>query len=328
MNKKERVDAALRGDPVDRVPASVWRYYHEHEWSIQALAEAMVEDCTRYDWDFVRVMPRSTYQVEGWNVKVRPADEKHQEPIIEDTPIKSMADWKRLRPLEADRRVLGEQLRVLQLVNHSIGFDAYFMQSIFCPLGVAKYLAGNKSELVQQTMREDRKALHQALRVITETFTTFAIACLEEGASGIFYSTCGWASQDMLTRDQYREFGEQYDLEFLDALKSRSKCNVLHNCGAHIHFDLFASYPVHAVSWDATLAGNPDLHEGERRIGKAVMGGLSAQTLKEGPSDRVYEEVHKALELTNGKHFLLAPNCTTAPGTPSRHLTAIRRVLS
>ena len=328
MNKKERVDAALRGDPVDRVPASVWRHDYELEWNMQALAEATIEDCTRYDWDFVKVTPRSTYQVEGWKVKVRPSSEKHQEPIIEDTPIKNMADWKRLRPLEPERNALGEQLRFLQLINHGIGFDAYFMQNIFCPLGVAKYLVGNKSELVQQTMREDRKALHQALRVITETFTTFAIACLEEGASGIFYSTCGWASQSMLTRDQYREFGEQYDLEFLDALKSRSKCNVLHNCGERIHFDLFASYPVQAVSWDATLEGNPDLREGERRIGKAVMGGLSARTLKEGPSDRVYEEVHKALELTGSRHCLLAPGCTIAPGTPSRHLTAIRRVLS
>ena len=48
MNKKERVDAALRGDQVDRIPASMWGHDFEREWSAQTLAEAMVENFTRY----------------------------------------------------------------------------------------------------------------------------------------------------------------------------------------------------------------------------------------------------------------------------------------
>ena len=31
MNKKERVDAALRGDQVDRIPASMWGHDFERE---------------------------------------------------------------------------------------------------------------------------------------------------------------------------------------------------------------------------------------------------------------------------------------------------------
>lgn len=328
MNKKERVDAALRGEPVDRVPASVWGHDYEREGSAQTLAEATVENFNRYDWDYVKVTPRASYHVEGWKVKMQPSGEKYKEPIFEETPIKTSSDWKRIRPLEADRGVLAEQLRALQLINHGVGYDAYFMQTIFCPLGVAQYLVGNNRERVQQTLREDRSALHSALRAITETFATFAIACMEQGASGIFYSTCGWASQGVLTQDQYREFGEQYDLEFFDAIKSRSKCTVLHNCGERVYFDLFSAYPMQAVSWDAAAPGNPDLYEGERRIGKAVMGGLSASTLKNGPSDRVQEEVSKAIELTKGRHFLLAPGCSMPAGTPAKHITAIRRVLS
>jgi uroporphyrinogen decarboxylase len=65
MNKKERVDAALRGEPVDRVPASVWGHDYEHEGSAQTLAEATVENFSRYDWDYVKVTPRSSYHVEG-----------------------------------------------------------------------------------------------------------------------------------------------------------------------------------------------------------------------------------------------------------------------
>lgn len=329
MNKKERVDAALRGDPVDRVPASMWGHDFEREWSAQTLTEAMVENFMRFDWDYMKVNPRATYHVEGWKVKVRPSDEKFQQPIIEDTPIRNSSDWKRIRPLEPDRGVLGEQLKALQLINHSIGYDAYFVQTIFCPLGIAKYLAGNKKEPVLQTIREDRSAMHSALRVITETFTNFAIACLEQGASGIFYATNGWASKGMLTPDQYREFGEQYDLEFWDAIKSRSKFNILHNCGTHIYFDQLAAYPVHAINWASTAEGNPDLREGKLRSGKAVMGGISEHTvLKNGSIEQIKEEVAQALEMTGSKHFLLAPGCAVPPEVPAKNIGAIRLALS
>ncbi len=329
MNKKERVDAALRGDPVDRVPASMWGHDFEREWDPQTLAEAMVENFTRYDWDYMKVNPRASYHVEDWGVKARPSGVPFKAPVIEATPIKSASDWKRIRPLEADEGALGEQLRSLRLINHSVGYEAYFVQTIFCPLGVAMYLAGNKAEPVLHTIHEDRNAMHTALRVITETFTTYALACMEEGASGIFYATNGWASEGRLTQDQYREFGEQYDQEILDAIKHRSKLTILHNCGSHIYFDLLSGYPVHVLNWAATLEGNPDLAEGKKRSGKAVMGGISEKTaLKEGSPGQVQDEVAKALELTGGRHFLLAPGCSIPPQTPAKNLEAIRRSLS
>ncbi len=328
MNKKERVDAALRGAWIDRVPASMWGHDFEREWSAQSLAEAMVENFTHYDWDYMKVNPRASYHVEGWGVRVHPSGEKYKAPVFEDTPIKSSSDWKRIRPLEPDQGALGEQLQALRLINHAMGIDAYFVQTIFCPLGVAKYLVCNKSEPVLQTIREDRAAMHAALRVISETFITHAIACLEQGASGIFYATNGWASEGMLTADQYREFGEQYDLEILDAIKSRSKFNILHNCGTHIYFDLLATYPVHAINWAATVEGNPDLREGRLRSGKVVMGGISEKTiLKNGEPAQVQEEVARAIELTGGTYFLLAPGCSIPPETPVENLLAIRSSL-
>jgi uroporphyrinogen decarboxylase len=329
VNKKERVDAALRGDPVDRVPASMWGHDFEREWDPYLLSEAMVENFTRYDWDFMKVNPRASYHVEDWGVKVRPSGEKYKAPVIEASPIKSASDWKRIRPLEPDQGALAEQLKALQLIHHSVGYEAYFVQTIFCPLGVAMYLAGNKVEPVLHTIREDRNAMHAALRVITETFTTYALACMEEGASGIFYATNGWATEGRLTEDQYREFGEQYDQEILDAIKRRSKLTILHNCGTRIYFDLLSEYPVHALNWAATLEGNPDLAEGKRRSGKAVMGGISEKTvLKNGSPDQVQDEVAKALEQTDGRHFLLAPGCSIPPETPAKNLEAIHRSLS
>lgn len=84
-----------------------------------------------------------------------------------------------------------------------------------------------------------------------------------------------------------------------------------------------------AISWDAHAEGNPDLGEGKRRSGKAVMGGISEQTtLKNGTPNQVQEEVVQALALTGGRHFLLAPGCVVPPEIPARNFDAIRRALS
>src|SRR5271157_3843764 len=144
MNKKERVEAAVRGENVDRVPVSIWRSDYLHEWDISSLMTSIVEDFTANDWDFLKVNPRGTYFAEAWKARYRPAGAEYQAPIFEDSPIKSVSDWKRIRQLDPDRGPFKEQLRLMQLLDHQVGYDAYFMQTIFCPLGVAKYLVGNK----------------------------------------------------------------------------------------------------------------------------------------------------------------------------------------
>ena len=58
MNKRERVDAAVRGQPVDRPPISAWRHFVDQESNAADLARAMLAWYRDYDWDFLKVNPR------------------------------------------------------------------------------------------------------------------------------------------------------------------------------------------------------------------------------------------------------------------------------
>ena len=88
--------------------------------------------------------------------------------------------------------------------------------------------------------------------------------------------------------------GIEYDLRVLEAVSWQAPFNVLHNCGDAIYFDLLADYPVHAISWAATLPNNPTLAEGKQRTTKAVMGGVSEKTtLPDGTPEQVAEEVRR-----------------------------------
>jgi uroporphyrinogen decarboxylase len=326
MNKRERVDAALHGQPVDRVPISFWGHNYLQEWSPSGLADAMLENYHAYDWDYMKVNPRASYHVEDWGGELVRSNDPNHGPTFKRPAVTEPAGWRRLRPLQPDRGVLGEQLEALRQIRDGLKGEAYFVQTIFSPLSVAKYLVGNRAELVQVAIEDDPGALRAALGVIVETFATYAQACLESGASGIFFATTGWASADLLTADQYRRWGIEYDMPVLEAFAGRAPFNILHNCGDNIHFDLLADYPVHAINWASTLPGNPTLAEGKRRTSRAVMGGVSEKTtLVDGKPEQVADEVREAIAQTEGTRVLVAPGCSIPPSTPKENLAAAAR---
>ena len=323
MNKIERVDAALKGEPVDRVPISFWGHNYLKEWSAEGLAEAMLENFRTYGWDYMKVNPRASYHVEDWGVTLERTTDPNHGHRMTNWPVREPGDWRRLRPLDPDRGALGEQIQALRQIRDGLAGAAYFIQTIFSPLSVAKYLVGNQSGPVQTTIQDNPDALRAALDVITETFTHYAQATLEVGASGVFFATTGWASSDMLTEEQYRRFGIDYDLRVAGAFAGKAPFNVLHNCGEHIYFDLLADYPVEAISWAATLPGNPTLAEGKERTTKAVMGGVSEKTtLPDGTPEQVDDEVRRAIKETGGRRVLIAPGCSIPPSTPAANLEA------
>jgi uroporphyrinogen decarboxylase len=150
----------------------------------------------------------------------------------------------------------------------------------------------------------------------------YAQATLEAGASGIFFATTGWASAGMLSEEEYKRFGREYDLRLLEAVAGRAPFNALHNCGERVSFDLLADYPVHAISWAATLPGNPTLAEGKQRANKAVMGGVNEKTLPGDAPEQVADEARAAIETTGGRRVLVAPGCSIPPRTPEANLRA------
>jgi uroporphyrinogen decarboxylase len=327
MDKLERVDAALRGDLVDHVPVSFWGHSYLREWSADGLAAAMLENYRAYDWDYMKVNPRASYHVEDWGARLERSNDPNHGPTFVSVPVTSASDWRRIRPLEPDRGVLGEQLQALRLIRDGLAGAAYFIQTIFSPLSVAKYLVGNQTMLVKDSIVNHPEALREALNVIAETFVTYAMASLEAGASGIFFATTGWASSDELTEDEYREFGMAYDLRVLEVVTGKAPFNVLHNCGSHIYFDLLADYPVQAISWASTLPGNPSLADGLSRTSHAVMGGVEEKRLlPDGSPDEVAAAVRDAITQTNGRRVLIAPGCSIPPRTPRANLEAAARV--
>ena len=64
--KRERVTAALRGEPVDRVPVSFWLHNFATENSAEGLAGETLRLARTFDWDFLKPQSRAQCFAESW----------------------------------------------------------------------------------------------------------------------------------------------------------------------------------------------------------------------------------------------------------------------
>ncbi|MGQ0571242.1 MAG: uroporphyrinogen decarboxylase family protein [Armatimonadota bacterium] len=327
MTKRERVLAALGGEPVDRLPVSAWWHNYRKEWTVEGLAAAMLEIHHGYDWDYLKVYPRHSYCVEDWGVVFRPSGEDAPGVCV-DYAVHTPRDWAKLKVLDPEAGVLGDHLRGLRLIRQGLRDGAPMLQTISSPLTVATLLVGNDAERLVQHIRRDPALVHVGLRTIAETVRCYSRACLQHGADGIVFATTDWATQQYLNAHEYTEFGTPYDLHVLDGVQQGATFNLVHICGDNILFDMLSQYPVHALHWGPTLPHNPTLAQARTRTTKALMGGVNERTtLRVGMPADVEAEVREAVRQTRGRHFLLAPGCTIFPGARDENIRALRRAV-
>lgn len=323
MTKKQRVDAALRNQPVDRPPVSLWRHFYECERTAEDLAGAMLAYHRKYDWDWMKVNPRASYHVEGWGVKVsygRGGPFDH--PQVMEYPVTSAADLSKLKPLSTSEGVLDEHIEALERICEALGGEAYALQTIFNPFSVAADLVESDHALFE-LMQRDSQALKDALEVITETFTNFARECLKAGASGIFFATTEWGSRDRMTEDQWDEWCRPYDLRVLAAAQE-APFNALHVCKNNNLLYHLADYPVHAINWAVGSPGNPSLRDMQLNSDKTVIGGYQNATLRDGTPPEITSEARLAREQTGGRRWILGPACSIPVDCPEENVRAAR----
>ena len=320
MSKNDRVEAALAGDDVDRVPVSAWWHDYAREWSAAGLAETTLEGYQQYDWDFVKVNPRFSYYAEPWGTDYTRYTDRMPEPNT--IAVRDASDLQKIKVLDGTAGAFAEQLESLELIASGLDGEAPFVQTVFSPLAVMSRITGPTAP-VQQMIKEAPEALEEALGKIAETIAVYAEACLDAGASGIFYAAVEWGSSEFISGQDYDRFGRPYDEKILEAV-AVAPFNVLHVCRNNNHLPRLLDYPVAAFHWDARGAGNPSLGDIRALTDRALMGGVDhRRTMRRGDAADVGTEATEALDETGGRRFLLAPNCSIDPTSPEPNLFAL-----
>lgn len=323
LSKRARLEAAFGGTAADRAPVALWRHWPGDDQRAEDLAAAQLAFQERYDWDFIKVTPSSAYCVEDWGVRTTYEGTTEGTRTYIERRVHAAEDWGKLERIGPDRGALARQIRCLQQIERAVGEGVPFIQTIFNPLSVARYLAGEEMLLVH--LRTDPDALHQGLATITQTICDFVAEVIRAGAAGIFLAV-QHAQYGLLSSEEYERFGRPYDLQVLEATEG-SWFNLLHLHGLNVMFDALSDYPVQAINWHDRETP-PTLAEGAKRYHGALVGGLRQwETIVRGSPDDVRAETQDALSQTNGRGFILGTGCVTPIVAPTANLRIVRQAV-
>lgn len=319
MSKRQRLEAAIAGEKVDRLPVALWRHWPGDDQNAEALAAAHLKWQSDYDWDLVKVGPASSYSVVDWGLLDQ--WEGHIEGTRMNTylPVRSPADWEALRPLDPTQGMLAEQVKALRLVGEGLRGGVPFIATVFSPLSMAKHLAGN--EAVISHLRHSPDALRKGLDVMTESILRFIDAARATGIDGIYYAV-QHAAYPLLSRDEFAAFGRPYDLRVLESAADLW-CNIVHLHGKSVMFDMVADYPMAFLNWHDRDTGI-DLAKGLSGTAAAASGGVSQWTIHQDGPENMLAEVRDARAQTADRRLLLGTGCVIMTTTPLRNIRALR----
>ena len=147
--------------------------------------------------------------------------------------ISGLEDWKRITAAPLDYHWFQEQLKALEVYARRLEGKAYFLETVFNPIGVARRTA---KDVIFMLMRNHPEEFKAGLDAITESFMAYGAAAIEAGAAGIFFSVNG-ATDDFMSRDEFMEFVKPYDMKMLQYFKDKGLFNIAHIHGFNLRMD-------------------------------------------------------------------------------------------
>lgn len=296
------------------------------EHHAEGTAEAMLGFQKRFDWDFMKINPRADYHVEDWGLKQHWSHNEFKKHTKENFPVRSADDWTSLPGLNPTAPVLAEHLKVVSMIRKGSDRELPILMTLFTPLAIAGRLVADQKTLVEHIRTEPQK-VHAGLRTITDTFRRFVSDLRNAGADGLFYATTQWASSDMLTWEEYEEFGVPYDLELVRAAE-RDALNLLHVCSTNNYLVELAQldYNASLFNWDSFHPTNLPVDKAIAELPSgSVAGGLDQQGwLLSGTPDEVAGMVDRLKSDYASSQLIIAPGCSMPPETPMENLKAVR----
>src|SRR5687768_1420295 len=130
MTRTERVQAAVNGAEVDRVPVCFWHHF-QPKGSGRAMAEATLRFFDdEFALDIAKVMPDLPY----------PFPRKS---------ISSIGDWRLIEPIDIVRSpYMRERAQSIAILRDALGFDTPVIMTVFSPLAEAIYAARDREQFL------------------------------------------------------------------------------------------------------------------------------------------------------------------------------------
>ncbi|CAK7073216.1 MAG: hypothetical protein DELT_01992 [Desulfovibrio sp.] len=333
-NKKDRMNAVVRGEVADRAPISAWRHFPGMEETPEDLARAMSDFQDTYDWDYMKINPRAVYYHEVWGNEYDYSVYQDVLPTLVKKIVNSPEDLGKITRQPSTAAPLAQQVDAVKLLKARYGDSLPMFQTVFTPIGILLNLCGQRSlgryrespreeSALVDLMAHHSQAVHSALKAIAETLADYAHDLVSAGVDGAFYAALGMAREGYMTLSEWEEFVKPYDLIALEPL--RGKINCLHTCGIYGNPQRFTDYPIQILHWAESAPGNPKIAEARSWLGNIVpMGGVDERFFGTGGETQIAAMSRASLKMHKGKPFIMAPECSVSVKTLDSELKTFR----
>ncbi len=299
MNKIERVRAVLAGKLPDQIPASFWFHFPEEQAHGKESVKAHLDYYQAVNPDFLKIMNEHPYRVE--------------------TEIKNPSDWRKIKPAPLKSDFYQAQLDEIKMITDELAGECLTATTIFNPYASGNHASG---KLVTEHLRADPDSVNIGLATIAESLAEFAVACLEAGADGIYFSAQG-GEVDRFDEQTFLKVIKPHDLTVLNAIKDKSDFNILHVCRDNIRLYLYSNYPGDVVNWAVTGTKNITMTSGKNLFDRTILGGLdNTGVIVEGNQGDIHKKVHEVIDQFGPRHLIIGADCTLPTDIDLDHIRA------
>lgn len=297
MNKFKRIQRALEGRAIDRVPVSAWYHFGSEHLPPAVVAKLHADYQAVYGWDFLKVM---------FDYRLHYSDMVDNSAGIDLQLMLETTDWRAPFRLQSE---------VLQTLRAEMGSSVPLVETVYSPW---MYLIRHIGRDLKERLLECPDLLAQVLARLTEETCRHVLSVRNMGCYGIYFATL--AAEDSVAGLAVAPY-HHYDLDVLNA--ASGLVLMLHLHGSPLYPAAVGEYPRDVLHWDNRDPNNPSLTQ-LRADNRCLMGGLAPSTLTGVSMSALRRQVREAIIEAGTKGFILAPGCSVPSSLSFRKMLALR----
>jgi len=343
MNGTERIKALLNNEKADRILTATWMHVPAVDRNPEKFADKIIELTDAYDADLVKVQMNATYIAESYGQDMT----FYENPTLENQKIKklfevnkyvvkTLDDVKNIKAKDASTDpVIQRDVKAIKLIVDHYNKEKPVLPTLFSSFSWLVSMTDGRLDKVREFIKEDREAVHAALKIINQYNKDIVDEYVKVGADGFFFAT-SFTSPNVVTYEEYEEFNKAYDLDVLNHIHEKTWFNMLHVHGnADLYIEDLVKYPVESINWENNTFGVDASRLTSAKTlrsltDKILIGGNDQFHDFYGTLDEVEEKFTKNLqtlidEIPDGK-FVFGAGCSLPLDVSAEKIKLIRKV--
>ncbi len=330
MNGRERVLAALRGEPLDSLPHipismmiasdSIGAPYGRYATDAETHARGQIEFTTRWDIDHVSAI--SDPATEAADLGAAVVFYPDQPPAVDESRA-LLADKGALLALKVVDPGRGTRMRkrleVIRLLKERVGREKLVEGWVEGPMAESADLRGISS--VMMDLLDDPGFVHDLMAFVFENAMSFARAQVAAGADII---GVGDAASSLVGPDIFRDVVWEWEKRYVDAIHGMGALVRLHICGnTNALFPYLAEVAADITDLDSMAV----MADARRQIGEGrlLSGNIDpVRVLQNGRPAEVTDGLARCFADAGGTRYAVNAGCEIPRRTPSENLAAMR----